>query len=204
VTAAAFLSIALIHLLASISPGPAFVVSVRTAAAEGFRPAAAYAVGVGLGSLVWAAAAMLGLALLFEAAPALLAALKVAGGLFLIWIAVATWRHAEDPLPVAATGAAPRGLASALRLGLLTQLANPKTAVFFGAVFVGLVPPGTAAPTLALLLVVIFVNEALWFALVGRLFSLDRARTAYGRGKRWIDRAFGGLIGALGARIAAG
>jgi threonine/homoserine/homoserine lactone efflux protein len=204
VTAAAFLSIVLIHLLASISPGPAFVVSVRTAAAEGFRPAAALAVGVGLGSLIWATAALLGLALLFQVAPALLTALKVAGGLFLIWIAVETWRHAAEPLPAAAAGAAPRGLGSGVRLGLLTQLANPKTAVFFGAVFVGLVPPGTGAGTLGLLLAVIFVNEALWFALVGRLFSLDRARAAYGRGKRWIDRAFGGLIGALGIRIATG
>ncbi len=156
-TAAASLSIAPIHLLASISPGPAFVVSVRTAAAEGFRRAAAYAVGVGIGSLVWATAALLGLALLFQVAPA-----------------------------------------------LLTALANPKTAVFFGAVFVGLVPPGTGTATLGLLLVVIFLNEALWFALVGRLFSLERARAAYGRGKRWIDRAFGRLIGALGIRIAAG
>ena len=39
-TAAAFLSIALIHLMAAISPGPSFAVAVRTAAAEGFRPAA--------------------------------------------------------------------------------------------------------------------------------------------------------------------
>jgi threonine/homoserine/homoserine lactone efflux protein len=202
VTLAAFLSVALIHLLASISPGPAFVVSVRTAAAEGFRPAAGFALGVGIGSVIWALAALLGLALLFEVAPALLTALKVAGGLFLLWIAVMTWRHADAPLPAAASDALPRGLGSAVRLGMLTQLANPKSAVFFGAVFVGLVPPETPAATLALLLAVIGVNETLWYGLVGRLFSLERARAGYARAKAWVDRAFGGLIGAFGIKIA--
>ena len=71
VTAAAFLSIALIHLMAAISPGPAFVMTVRTAASDGFRAGARLAVGLGLGGAIWALAALFGLALLFELAPAL-------------------------------------------------------------------------------------------------------------------------------------
>jgi threonine/homoserine/homoserine lactone efflux protein len=201
-TTGVFLAILLIHLAAAISPGPAFVVSVRTAAAEGFRPAAGLALGVGLGSAAWALAALAGLGLLFELAPALLTALKIAGGLFLVWIAVATWRHADDPLPQPEAGALPRGVASAVRLGLLTQLANPKTAVFFGAVFIGLVPPDAPTWSLALLLLAIGIDETLWYLVVARLFSLARARAAYGRAKRWVDRAFGGLMAALGARIA--
>jgi threonine/homoserine/homoserine lactone efflux protein len=202
-TAAAFLSILLIHLLAAMSPGPSFAVTVRTAAAEGFRPAAAFAFGLGLGALTWALAALLVLAILFEVAPLALTALKLAGGLFLIWIAIATWRHADAPLPEAAPDAVPRSLASAVRFGLFTQLANPKVAVFFGAVFVGLVPPGTGWPTLALLLAVILADETLWYLLVARVFSLARARAAYAAAKRWVDRAFGGLIAAFGLKIAA-
>jgi threonine/homoserine/homoserine lactone efflux protein len=203
VTAAAFVSIALIHLLAAISPGPSFAVAVRTAAAEGFRPAAAFALGLGLGAVTWALAALCGLALLFEVAPLALTALKVAGGLFLVWIAVATWRHADVPLAEAAPGALPRSLASGVRFGLVTQLANPKPAVFFGAVFVGLVPPGTPWPTLALLLAVILLDETLWYLVVARVFSLARARAAYTAAKGWVDRAFGGLIAAFGLRVAA-
>jgi threonine/homoserine/homoserine lactone efflux protein len=201
-TVALFLSIALIHLMAAISPGPSFVMAVRTAASDGFRAALGLAVGLGIGAVTWALAALFGLHLLFEVAPALLTAFKVAGGLFLIWIAVQTWRHARDPLP-AVTGDTARGLHGGFRLGLFTQLANPKPAVFFGAVFVGLVPPGTGLAPLAALLAVIFVDETLWYALVARIFSLARARAAYGRAKAWVDRGFGGLIGAFGLRIAA-
>ena len=168
------------------------------------RAALGLAVGLGLGAVIWAVAALFGLHLLFEVAPTLLTAFKVAGALFLLWIAVQTWRHAREPLPVVAEGAAPRGLGGGFRLGLLTQLANPKPAVFFGAVFVGLVPPGTGPWTLAALLAVIFVDETIWYALVARVFSLGRARAAYGRAKAWVDRAFGALIAGFAARIAAG
>ncbi len=198
----AFLFVATAHLAAAISPGPSFVVSVRIAAAEGFRAAAGLAAGFGLGAVIWAGAALTGLAVLFELAPWLFAALKVAGGVFLIWIALRTWRHAADPMPDP-EATIPQGFGSAIRLGLLTQLANPKPAVFFGAVFVGLVPADASRASLLLLLAVIFVDETLWYVLVARVFSLRRARAAYVRAKAWVDRAFGALIAAFGVKIAA-
>lgn len=204
-TLAAFIGIALLHLAAAISPGPSFVVSVRTAAAEGLKPAIGLAVGFGLGAVTWALAALLGLAVLFEIAPAFLTALKIIGGMVLAWIAWKTWRHARDPLPApdsALPDALPRTWTSAVTLGLTTQLANPKPAVFFCAVFVGLVPPETSPVILALLLAVIFIDETLWYVFVARIFSLARARAAYVRFKTWIDRVFGGLIALLAAKFA--
>lgn len=203
-TVAAFLSIAAIHLLAAISPGPSFVVAVRTAAAEGFRPTLGLAAGFGLGAVIWAVAALAGLAVLFELAPALLTAFRIAGAAFLIWLAWTMWHHAAEPMSAAPEGAPPRSLAGAVRLGLATQLANPKPAVFFGAVFVGLVPPDAGIAAMALLIAVIFADETLWYVAVGRVFSAGPARAAYGRLKAAIDRIFGGLMGALGLKMAIG
>ena len=202
-SAAAFLGVALVHLMAAISPGPSFVLAVRTAAAEGLRVAAALAVGFGLGAALWAAAALLGLAVLFEAAPVLLSAAKVAGGLFLVWLAWGLWRAAPEPMPVADPGAPPRGTAAAVRLGLVSMLANPKPAVFFGAVFVGLVPAEASALDKGVVLGNILWVEAAWYVVVARVFSLPRARSAYARAKTALDRAFGGALGALGLTIAA-
>ncbi len=198
----AFLLVVVAHLAAAISPGPSFVVSVRTAAAEGFRPAAGLAAGLGAGAVLWAGAALTGLALLFEVAPFLFTALKLVGGCFLVWIAIQTWRHARDPMPDPAASLPP-SFPAAIRLGLLTQLANPKPAIFFGAVFVGLVPADASLLSLLLLLAVIFVDETLWYIFVARVFSLGRARAAYARAKAWVDRGFGALMASFGIKIAA-
>jgi threonine/homoserine/homoserine lactone efflux protein len=203
-TLVTFASILLLHLMGAISPGPAFVMIVRTAAVEGFRPAVFAALGLAAGAVVWALAALLGLTFLFRVAPSALLAFKLAGAAYLLWIAWQMVRHAEAPLPrVDAEGPAPRTIRSAFRLGLFTQLANPKIAVFFGAIFVGMVPQHASVLAMAAVLVMIFVDEALWYSFVGRVFSLMWVRAAYGRTKRWVDRAFGALIAAFGLKIAA-
>jgi threonine/homoserine/homoserine lactone efflux protein len=201
VTPALFASVVFVHLLAAMSPGPSFVVCVKTAASEGLRTALALSVGFGIGAGLWAAGAMAGLALLFELIPPLFTALKVVGGLFLLYIAVAMWRHAREPLPELAE-TRPRSALAAFRFGFLTYATNPKPAIFFGAVFVGLVPVDTPLAARAALVAAITVNEFLWYALVSRVFSLPRARGAYARLKAGIDRAFGALIAGFGLKIA--
>jgi threonine/homoserine/homoserine lactone efflux protein len=203
VTLAAFLAAAGLHFLAAASPGPAVLMAARTGVTEGLRAGVFLALGIGAGAVVWASAALFGLALLFQTAPALLWSFKIAGGLLLVWMAVQMWRHADQPLKTEVTGRPPRGALSAFRLGLVTQLANPKPAVFFGAVFIGTVPPGTAPWVIAALLAVVFLNEVFCNVVVARLFSFDRPRRAYTRLKSGIDRAFGGLLAALGIKIAA-
>ena len=201
-TLAAFASVVLIHLAAAISPGPSFVVALRVAAAEGFRVAAALALGFGFGALLWAGAAMAGLALVFQLMPPLFIALKVIGAAFLLFLAVQMWRHARDPMARPDTDAAPRSAGAAVRFGFLTFASNPKPAVFFGAVFVNLVPAGTPLPWQAAILLAVFVNETLWYLFVARVFSLPRPRAAYARAKAWIDRGFGTLLALLGLKIA--
>lgn len=200
-TPALFASVALVHLLAAMSPGPSFAVCVRTAASDGFGTALAISLGFGFGAGLWAAGAMAGLALVFELVPVLFIALKVLGGAFLIYIAVVTWRHAPEPLPQPGDSAPP-GPWAAMRFGFLTYASNPKPAIFFGAVFVGLVPAETPVWMRAALVAVIVVNEALWYVLVGRVFSLATARAVYGRAKAWVDRIFAGMIAAFGLKIA--
>jgi threonine/homoserine/homoserine lactone efflux protein len=202
-TLAAFATAWFIHLLAAASPGPAILMAARTGVTHGFRSGVWLSVGIGVGALVWAVAALFGLAVLFQVAPALLWGFKIAGGLFLCWIAIGMWRHAAEPLVMAEDGATPQDAWSAFRLGVMTQLANPKPAVFFGAVFVSTVPPGTSLPWIALLLGAVFLNELACTIAVARAFSFAAPRRAYARLKTTIDRSFGGILAALGIKIAA-
>lgn len=202
-TLAAFLAVALLHLMAAISPGPAVLMSARTGVTEGMRTGAFLAMGIGVGGVIWASAALFGLAIVFQAAPALLWALKIAGGLYLIHMASVMWRDADQPLDMAETGRPPRSALSAFRLGLYTQLANPKPAVLFSAIFVGTVPQGTPAWVIVALLTVVFLNETIWNTIVARIFSFQRSKSAYISLKSIIDRSFGGLLALLGLKIAA-
>lgn len=202
-TFAAFIAAWALHLAAAASPGPAVLMSARTGVTEGFRTAAWLALGLGLGACFWALAALFGMSVLFRVAPSVFWIAKIIGALFLIWIAIGMWRHADDPLVMSETGAAPRSPLSALWLGIATQLANPKPAVFFGAVFVGTVPPGTTLPWIGALLLAILANEVVCNLAVARLFSFERSRRIYIRLKARIDRVFGVTLGLLGLKIAA-
>ena len=202
-TLTAFIAVALLHLMAAISPGPAVLMAARTGVTEGLRTGAFLAMGIGVGGVIWAAAALFGLALVFQAAPSLLWALKLIGGAYLIYMAWGMWRSADTPLDMTRASKTARSALSAFRLGLWTQLANPKPAILFSAIFIGTVPPGTSLWVYAALLTVVFLNETIWNTLVARIFSFDRTRAGYISLKSLIDRSFGGLLALLGLKIAA-
>lgn len=201
-TLAAFLAVAGLLTMGAVSPGPAVLMSAKTGVSEGLRTGFFLSLGIGAGAVFWAVMALSGLAVIFKVAPTLLWAFKIAGGLYLVWMAFGMWRHAAEPLPDL-TDAAPRSVASAFRLGLITQLSNPKPAVLLSAIFIGTVPPSTPIWMLVALLTFLFAVETGWNTIVARIFSLNRTRRAYAEAKPLIDRLFGGLLGALGLKIAA-
>ncbi len=201
-TLALFIAIVTLCLMAAISPGPAVLMAARIGLSEGLKTGAALAVGIGVGAVFWAGAALFGLSVLFEYAPFLLTALKLGGAVYLLLMALRMWRDANTPVISGQAPQTPRSLWGAFRLGMTTQLANPKPAVFFGAVFVGMVPPETPAWVLGALLGCIFLGETLWNALIARIFSFEKTRRFYINMKHWIDRIFGGLLAALGIKIA--
>ncbi len=201
-TVTAFAAFAVLTLLGAVSPGPAVLMAARTGLTEGFRTGAFLAIGIGAGAVFWASCAMSGLGLLFAWAPGLLIALKLAGGAFLIWLGVSLWRSAAQPFVTADARPTPRSALSALRLGLVTQLTNPKPVVLLSAIFLGTVPPATPLWQRAALLAVLFTFETGWNIIVARIFSLDRTRAGYISLKTIIDRTFGGMLVLLGAKVA--
>ncbi len=201
-TLAGFLTIYFLHLMASISPGPAVLMSARTGLTEGFRTGFMLAIGIGLGGVFWAAAAISGLALLFKAAPALLLGLKVLGGIYLLYLAYKMWRSADTPLDMTQTSTIPRSGAAAIWLGLATQLTNPKTVAMFSAIFIGTVPPTTPLWQIGIVLLAVFLNETLWCSFVARVFAAERTRRSYIGLKSIIDRCFGGMLALLGVKLA--
>jgi threonine/homoserine/homoserine lactone efflux protein len=191
------LSIGFVQLLAVISPGPSFLITARTAVARSRYDGFKVALGLTAGTVVWSSAALLGLNAVFHAMPMVFMAMKVAGALFLLWIAWQIFVHAREP--IAMDGADATG--NPFMRGFLTQLANPKVVVFFGSIFIAMLPASIPLwMTLALIAIVSF-NELWWYTVVALFFGAGPVRSFYLRAKAWIDRITGLFLGALGLRL---
>jgi threonine/homoserine/homoserine lactone efflux protein len=198
---AALFSILGALLIGAISPGPSFVFVVRTSVAHSRHEGLAAALAMGVGAMLFGALALLGLRTLIAGGGWLYVALKIAGGLYLLYLGARIWWHAREPIAVRGKGAGGGSPARAFAMGLATQLSNPKIVAVFAAVFAALLP---AEPPLWLDLALpplIFVQETAWYSLVALAFSSGRPRAAYLHAKAWIDRTAGTIIGLLGLRL---
>ncbi len=202
-TPGAFLTFAGLVTFAAISPGPAVLMAARTGLTEGARTGVMLAMGIATGAMFWALAAMFGLNLIFAAAPSLLWALKIGGAGYLLWMGWNLWRNAPKPFMTEDSRPVPRSALAAYRLGLWTNLANPKAVVVMSSIFLGTLQEGTPFWVLGLLLGVIFTAETLWNSLVARIFAAERTRARYISLKTVIDRSFGGALALLGVKIVA-
>ena len=192
--------------IGAMSPGPSFVVVVRTAVALSRRDGMAAALGMGVGGMVFAGLALLGLTALLAQVEWLYLGLKVLGGLYLIYLATRLWRGAREPIQLTEAAGqrpdAPRKTRwRSFALGLTTQLSNPKTAIFYASVFAALLPAKTDLETAGFLLPVIFLIETGWYAIVAWALSSERPRRAYLRWKAKIDRLAGTVMALLGIRL---
>lgn len=160
--------------------------------------------GIGVGTAAWAAAGFFGIHALFAAAPWAYAGLKLLGGAYLLYLGARLLWQSNQVGGAEAQRRRPRSDASAFRLGLGTNLANPKSALFVASVFAAAMPD---SPSLALGLLAMAVMVSIsvgWYGTVACLFTLRRVSEVYRRGRRWIDRAAGAAFVLFGAKLVAG
>src|SRR5690349_5900731 len=122
--------------LTFLSPGPNLLVVVQSSLAAGRTAGIAAGLGVALGDAIYAALGLLGMAAVIGESGELFGAIKIAGGLYLLWLA---WKllKGTSNLQLDEVPRAPRGMPSNLLLlrGLVTDLANPQTVLFFASIF---------------------------------------------------------------------
>ena len=191
-------SIWVLHVAAMVSPGANVLLVSQLAASDHKRSAFLAALGVTVGAAIWASFAVLGVHAVFEAFPQLRLALQVCGGFYLLYVARRLWRS-----PAGMAGGTVPAVSSfaAFRLGFLTNITNPKSALFFGSVFAASFPadPGPVLQVSAVAMIVL--NALCWHSLLAFTFSLERVRIAYARQRRIADRIGALVVGALGLRV---
>jgi threonine/homoserine/homoserine lactone efflux protein len=191
-TLVSFLGVAV---LVSLLPGPATALVVRSAAVRGRRAAFLCVLGNSTGIFFWALASVLGISALVAASQAAYTTLRIAGAIVLLWLGVQALRGAK-----AVNEGEPGFARNSYVAGLVTSGANPKLAVFFIALLPQFVPHGAPVLpwTLAMALILIAVDLVYFTALA---WAVTRAKRALVR-SRWIERVTGGVMVALGLRVA--
>ena len=197
---ATLISVWLLHVAALLGLGANALLVAQLAASDRARSALLAALGIAVGAALWALCAVLAINAVFEAFPWLRRGLQIAGGLYLLYVASRLWR--SNPKGLDESSQSVPSLA-AFRLGLLTNVTNPQSALFFSSVFAASFP---LVPSLALqvsTVVLVTVNAIFWYSFLAFIFSRQHLRSAYSRRRRAVNRFAAVALGALGVRVLA-
>ena len=196
---------ALTVLVVNATPGVDLMFTLTRALQQGVRGGLAAVLGIGSGCVVHALAAAFGLAALLAASAAAFTVLKWAGAAYLAWLAIGMLREAARPAPASAPALAPAtSLGRTFHQALLTNVLNPKVAIFFLALLPQFIDAAAANKTLAFLFLgAWFVAQGVAFlALFALLVAPLRRWRPSGAWRRSLQAGGGLLFAGLAARLA--
>jgi threonine/homoserine/homoserine lactone efflux protein len=195
-----------ILLLAVMSPGPDFVIVLRSVLTGGRRAGMACAAGIGSGALVWAVVTSVGVAGLLAASAVAFTIVKLLGAAYLVLLGVqallAARRGGYEQTEEPQVEQARRSALVAYRQGLITNLFNPKVAVFFLALWPQFLPQDATVADTAVLAAVACVVPVIWFSVLSNVVTALRRFLTASRVRRTTDAVMGTLLVGIGVRIA--
>lgn len=194
------LAVSILWALAAMTPGPNFFITVHTAIEADKRLSCCTVLGIVVGTLVWSVSGYLGIALLFNTVPVLYIFLKITGGLYLMYIGLNLLRG-KGRRPQKQRGGC-RSAIGCFRLGLLTNILNPKTAAFMTSLFAATIPPNASIRLGAMSVLLICSISALWYVFVSSLFSSSSVKKFYGQQKQRVEKIAGALFLGFGLKLA--
>lgn len=215
---ASLTSLALLYLAALIIPGPNLLLLTHTAAASSRRAALGVALGIATGTFMWVAVAVFGVQKIFDAIPMLQTTLRVAGGVYLLYLAFGLLRalfmdrksasrpgSQSDPL-IESSSTVPGETTVDSRLafyrrGLLTNLTNPKSLAFWTSVAIVSMDPDAALATRVAAVLMVGVMGLVWHIALAYLFSTSPAQRAYTRAKPVLSIITSVVMAVFGARL---
>lgn len=193
-------SLFMVCLATLATPGPNNFMLMRLGMRRG-RGAATWAgIGATISCAVWCVGALVGLAAVLASAPWLYKALRIGGGLYLVYFAIMLWR-ARAETPQLDGEAPPMSPLAALWQGFAINMTNPKSLLFFAAIFSAYIGPDTPFWMRLAAMLIVCASCLGWQLAMAWLFSSRRAASAYGRAQRPLDRGAAVLMGAFGASL---
>lgn len=195
-------SMLLIHLLATISPGPDFIVAVKNSVTYSRRTGIYTAIGFGLGISVHITYCIVGLAVIISKYVILFNIIKYVGVCYLIYIGARSVLAKSQNINIEdlkkdndLTNLA------AIRSGFLTNILNPKATLFFLSIFSYAISEETSLHINLIIAFSMVTITCLWFILVSILFTHKKILNLYNKYQNIFNKIFGGFLILLGIKI---
>jgi threonine/homoserine/homoserine lactone efflux protein len=191
-------------ILLNLTPGPDTLYILGRSVAHGRRAGVASALGISVGSLFHTGAAALGLSAFLATSAWAFTFVKLAGAAYLIFLGVRALIERQHELSMPAHFQR-RGAGAAFRQGIVTNILNPKVALFFLAFLPQFIEAGAPSKTLAFILLglTFVVTGTIWCLILAWFSSAFSARLRESPTvAAWMSRAVGSLFVFLGLRLA--
>ncbi|WP_330960394.1 LysE family translocator [Photobacterium sp. 53610] len=195
------IAVAIITILAVISPGADFAMVTRNSYLYGRKAGMLAAIGIALGVLIHVSYTILGVGLVISKSPILFSVIKIVGAVYLIYLGFNTF-STKVKLAIDLTETAAMSNFQSLRQGFFTNALNPKTTLFVLSTYTQVVNPET--PLTLQIAYGLFMSFAhwFWFSLVALFFSQEKLRAAMLNKQIVLNRTIGGILMFLGISLA--
>ena len=199
----AWMTVLAVSVIAVVTPGPDFALTLRNSVAYSRRAGLYTALGVGAGNLVHVTYSLIGIGAIISKSILIFSLLKWVGAAYLIYIGIKSLKARR--IKGTQDNFEPQreiGRWVAFRIGFLGNLLNPKATLFSLALFTQIVQPATPILVQAIYGLTLAVVALLWFALVAMVISQRALKRHLLSFSHWLERLTGAALIALGLRLA--
>jgi len=195
-------TVALLNLLAAISPGPDFVVTARNSLCYSRRAGIFTALGISLALCVHLFYCAAGIGYIISTSVVLFSILKLLGAAYLIYLGVSSFiaKGSRIDLTEENTGTDLTRL-KAFRMGFLTNVLNPKATLFFLSLFTLVIGNSTPIYIILTISAVIILTAFTWFTIVSIFLAQQNVQRVFLKYEKIINRTLGGFLVFLGVKI---
>lgn len=192
-------------LLLNITPGPDSMLIMTRSASQGWRAGSAAALGIGAGTMVHVVAAAWGISALIATSATAFSIMKWIGAAYLIYLGWMLWRQAPSADAPAPTASAPQTHPHLFAQGFLTNVLNPKVALFFMAFVPQFIDPQAAHKAVSFLVLgsLFNINSMVWCHVLAWSSAAAGQRVRMSQAlKRGLNRCIGTVLVSFGVKLA--
>ena len=196
-------TVALLNLLAAVSPGPDFVMTVRNSLIYSRRSGIFTSMGISTALAIHLIYCAAGVGYIISTSPFLYSCIKFVGSGYLIYMGVGSFLAKKSKVDLSESKKeTDLTRLQAFRTGFLTNVLNPKATLFFLSLFTFVISNSTPLYIILTISAIIILTAFTWFTIVSIFLSQQNVRKVFLKYEKGINRILGGFLIFLGIKVA--